>query len=311
VIITVTANTTIDLTLFVPNLVNNRTIRATQSIQSMGGKPTDASWILGELGIPSLALGFAGGSTGKKVEIMLEQRGVTPDFVWLEQGETRINVVIIPENTDGSITITTNTMTIETSHVEQLRGKLTRALANASCVITGGSLPEGLAENFYVDFIALAKTHNKPVIFDAAGANLRAGLTARPDHIKPNRDELAELIGHPVESIDDAYIAGCELIAQYGTAPIITLGEGGALAVLPERAYFIPPLRIKVVSPNGAGDAVLAGIASAYERNQPIEDGLKLGFAAAAAVCLQPGTADCRKADVEQFIPQIELMPYP
>jgi len=38
---------------------------------------------------------------------------------------------------------------------------------------------------------------------------------------------------------------------------------------------------------------------------------LKLGFAAAAAVCLQPGTADCRKADVEQFIPQIELMPYP
>jgi hypothetical protein len=46
-------------------------------------------------------------------------------------------------------------------------------------------------------------------------------------------------------------------------------------------------------------------------RGQPIEEGLRLGFAAATAVLLQPGTADCRRSDVEAFLPQIELFSYP
>jgi hypothetical protein len=46
-------------------------------------------------------------------------------------------------------------------------------------------------------------------------------------------------------------------------------------------------------------------------RGQPIEEGLRLGFAAATAVCLQLGTADCRRADVERFLPQIELISHP
>ena len=72
-IVTVTANTTLDQTLFVSAFQKNRTMRATDTVQSMGGKPTDASWILGELGIGSLALGFAAGTTGDRVESMLQR----------------------------------------------------------------------------------------------------------------------------------------------------------------------------------------------------------------------------------------------
>src|SRR5262249_11843487 len=92
-----------------------------------------------------------------------------------------------------------------------------------------------------------------------------------------------------------------------GTAPIMTFGGEGALAVLPGKAYRIPPLKIEVVSAAGAGDAVLAGVAASIERRQPIEEGLRLGIAAAAAVCLMPGTADCRREDVERFLPQVAL----
>jgi len=80
--------------------------------------------------------------------------------------------------------------------------------------------------------------------------------------------------------------------------------------VLPDRAYRIPPLKVDVVSPAGSGDAVLAGLAGSIYRGQPIEEGLRLGFAAATAVVLLPGTADCRRNDVERFLPQIELIPY-
>jgi tagatose 6-phosphate kinase len=287
----------------------NRTIRATDTVQSMGGKPTDASWILGEMGIPSVALGFAAGATGKKVEAMLQAKGVQTDFDWVD-GETRTNVVIVVEGR-GQTTITTTTMQITPEQIETLRRHYLRLLDQAAVVVIGGTLPKGMEPSFYTEFIQHACDRSIPVIFDAAEPNLSAGLKARPTFIKPNRDELEGLTGQKIDSLDAAYRAGRQILEQFGVSPVITLGEDGGLAVLPDCAYRIPPLRVKVVSPSGAGDGVLAGLAASIERGQPIEDGLRLGFAAATAVCLLPGTADCRRADVERFLPEIELISYP
>lgn len=309
-IVTLTANTTIDYTLFVPTFIMNRTMRATRQTYSMAGKPTDASYVLGELGIPSLALGFAAGANGDRVEAMLRARGVTPDFIRVG-GETRLNVVIISESDAGHATITTSSLEIDDAHLDALRARFRQALAEASCVVLGGTLPRSLPPAFYTEFIRTAREWGVPTIFDADDANLRAGLEAGPTYVKPNRDELASLIGQPTATLEETYRAGRLIVERYGTSPIITLGADGALAVLPDRAYHIPPLTVEVVSPAGAGDAVLAGLAASIEHGQSIEDGLRLGFAAAAAVLLQPGTADCRRADVERFLPQIELIPYP
>lgn len=309
-IVTVTANTTIDLTVFVPELLPDRTIRAARTVQSMGGKPTDASWILGEIGIPSLALGFTGGATGEKVVSLLRARGVTTDFTPAD-GDTRTNVIIIDEKNDTHTTITTTTMSIAPGHLAALRARYVAALDQASVVVLGGTLPKGLEPSFYTDFITLARERDLPVVFDAAEPNLSAGLQARPTYIKPNQDELEQLSGHSIGSLADAYAAGRAVYERTGVIPIITLGSDGALAVLPDRAYFVPPIPVEVVSPAGAGDAVLAGIAASIDRGQPIEEGLRLGCAAATAVVLMPGTADCRRADVERFLPQVELIPYP
>ena len=83
------------------------------------------------------------------------------------------------------------------------------------------------------------------------------------------------------------------------------------LAVLREGCYRIPPIEVDVSSPAGAGDAVLAGLAHAIHHGSPIEDGLRLGVAAATAVCLQPGTAAYDVADMRRFLPQVELIPFP
>jgi 1-phosphofructokinase family hexose kinase len=309
-IVTVTANTTIDLTVFVPELVPDTTIRATRTVQSMGGKPTDASWILGEVGIPSLALGFYGGATGDKVVALLRARGVTTDFTPAD-GDTRTNVIIIDEAHNTHTTITTTTMSIAPQHMDALRARYVAALDAASVVVLGGTLPKGVEPAYYTEFIGLARARGLPVVFDAAEPNLSAGLEARPTYIKPNEHELAQLTGRPIRSLADAYEAGRDVIARYGTQPIITLGSAGALAVLHDRAVFAPPLDVPVVSPAGAGDAVLAGIAASIHRGQPVEEGLRLGVAAASAVVMMPGTADCRRADVERFLPQVQLIPYP
>ena len=309
-ILSLTPNTTLDLTVVVPRLVTNTTIRATQTVHSMGGKPTDASFILGRMGIGSLALGLAAGAVGQKVNAMLKKQGVETDFIEVD-GETRINTVIVDESTGEHTTITSASMQVSPAHVAALLARYEVALAQASVVITGGSLPPGMQPDFYVEAISMARDYNAPVIFDAAPPNLQAGLRARPDFIKPNEHELSALVGRKLDTLAGLHDAGAEILAGSGTQVVITMGKDGALAVLQGRSYFIPPLDIEVSSPAGAGDAVLAGLAHALSAGQAIEEGLRLGIAAAAAVCLQPGTAAYEVANMQRFLPQIQLIPYP
>ena len=309
-IVSLTPNTTLDLTVFVPRLVTNTTIRATSTYHSMGGKPADASFILGRMGVGSLALGLAAGAVGDKVKAMLEGVGATTDFVPAD-GETRINTVIIDEHSGEHTTITTASMSVSATQLETLRQRYIKALDKASVVITGGSLPLGVAPAFYTEAIALANERAVPVIFDAATPNLEAGLQARPAFIKPNEHELSALAGRKLRTLAELYAAGSDILARQGTQVVITMGKDGALAILKDRSYRIPPIRVEVSSPAGAGDAVLAGLAHAIHHTQPLEAGLRLGFAAATAVCLQPGTADYAVADMQRLLPQVELIPYP
>jgi 1-phosphofructokinase family hexose kinase len=308
-ILTVTLNPAIDRTYFIQDFAWNRTIRASQSVLGMGGKATDASWVLGELGYANLALGFSAGDTGRLMEKMLRQRGCKTDFVRVE-GDTRTNIVIAGSEGQGQSTLAEPGLPIDSRYMEKFLRKFSAALKKASCVLIGGSLPPGPDVSIYTGLVSQARQAGLPVVFDASGRGLKAGMEGRPTVAKPNIDEIAELYGRPVTTVEEAYKAGRELQDKYGAALVITLGSEGALAVLPGRAYRIPVLKIPVVSTAGAGDAVLAGLAAALSQGKPIEDGLRLGFAAAAAVCLTPATADCRRADVERLLPQIELAPY-
>lgn len=309
-IITVTPNTVLDQVMVVAAFQKGKALRAVESLAAMGGKPTDASYILGELGIPSRALGFAAGLIGAKITHMLAERGVQVEFTQVN-GESRLIVLLIDQSDGTQTTISNDTLDVDASHIDTLKASYTAALAEASVVILGGSLPKGVPPALYSDLITLAKDRRIPVILDAGGAALQAGISAQPDYIKPNREELAGLVGYPIDSVATAHQAGQQVLKQYGVVPIITLREQGGLAVLPQCSYFIPPQQVKVISAAGAGDAVLAGIAASIQRQQPIEEGLRLGFAAATAVLLSPGTANCNREDVERFLPQIELIPYP
>ena len=309
-ILTLTPNTTLDLTVFVPRLTTNRTIRATRTVYSLGGKPTDASWILGRRGVGSLALGLAAGANGQKVESMLRDFGVEVDFT-PAAGETRINTVIIDEAAGEHTTITSASMQVRAGDLAALRARYIEALPHASVVITGGSLPPGMSPDFYTDPINLAKDRGVPVIFDAAPPNLEAGLLARPAFVKPNEHELSALVGRKLDSLESLYDAALDLRAESGAQVVVTMGKDGALAVLDGGGIFIPPLDVPVSSPAGAGDAVLAGLAQAIHAGLPIEEGLRLGIAGASAVCMQAGTAAYDVADMERLLPTVELVPYP
>lgn len=308
-IVTVSANTGLDYIYFIPKFEAGKTLRASRVVQGMSGKPADCSWILAEMGITSLALGFAAGMTGEIVKQMMHSRGITTDFVAVE-GESRRNLIIATEDEAAHTAITSSSLIVSEAHIAVLREKYIAALDGCALVVLGGTLPKGMKPEFYTDLIALAVEHSIPVIFDAVEPNLSAGLASHPTYVKPNRDELSQFIGKPVETVEEAFAAGSVLLERYGTIPIISLGDEGGLAVLSERAYRILPIKVPVVNAAGAGDAILAGLSASIVRGQPIEAGLRLGFGAATAVVTTEGTAECYLPDIQRYAAQIEVLPY-
>ncbi len=309
-IVTVTPNTCIDRTLVVPEFALNKTIRAGKWATGMGGKAADASWILGEYGLSSLALGFKAGITGLQMEQMLQSRGVKTGFTEVD-GETRLHTVIVLEDGSGQSTFSVSSLVVTPIHIQDLEQRYISALDHADCVVIGGTLPAGVPDSLFAGLITMARKRHIPVIFDASGSALQKGLEGRPTLVKPNRTELEEFYGRPLSGMDDIYQAGLELLSRFGCIPVITLGAEGTLAVLPDRAYRIPVLPVDVVSTAGAGDGMLAGMAAALSAGEPLEEGLRLGTAMAGAVCMQLATADCRKADIEALLSKVELLPYP
>jgi 1-phosphofructokinase family hexose kinase len=304
-IITVTPNTGIDYTLQVSDFQLNKTIRATGSAWGMGGKATDVSWILGKLGISTRALGFAAGPNGVRMEKMLRERGVETDFIQVE-GETRLNTIVVVPG-QGQSTITSSSLSVSPDHVSEFTAQYQRALEVASCVVMGGSLPNGVPTDFYERAITMAHERQVPVIFDSSGPSLTAGLKGRPVLVKPNQAELGDLLGYLPSTRDEIKQAAVELQQNFGAGVIVTLGEEGAIAVFEEGSYFIHPPTLPLVSSAGAGDGVLAGMAIAYSRQEPLEQGLRYGFALAGAILGTLATADFRVEEYQHLLSQVRI----
>lgn len=306
-IITVTLNTGLDQTLFIPAFEPFRTTRATQSALGMGSKGIDTSWSLGCWGVPSLALGFAAGDIGHLMDTMLHAKGVATDFVWVN-GSTRWNTVIVCQDHGCATTITTSTLEVLPEHLVDFDHKFNQALTGADCVALSGSCPKSVPMDFYPRLIERANAANIPVLLDSSGECLKASFNAKPWLVKPNWHELEDLAGENASSRQEIYALAKRLQGDSGVNMLVTLGVEGAYALIGESHYWIPTVPVKVVSAAGAGDAVIAGIAAALAEHKPIEEGLRLGFAMATATLLTPATADFRREDAECFLPRIELV---
>jgi 6-phosphofructokinase 2 len=66
---------------------------------------------------------------------------------------------------------------------------------------------------------------------------------------------------------------------------------------------------VEKISGVGAGDAFLAGVLHVLCAQGSLEDGLRLGTAAASAAVQNPGTELCRRRDVERLRDRVVIFP--
>ncbi|WP_432194152.1 1-phosphofructokinase family hexose kinase [Streptomyces sp. bgisy027] len=301
-ILTVTLNTALDITYRVRALRPHASHRVSEVTEHPGGKGLNVARVLAALGHEVTVTGFTGGATGRVVQERLTGVPGVVDALLPVSGATRRTIAVVDERTGDTTQLNEPGPTVTPAEWSAFQEAYDDLLASASVVALCGSLPPGVPVGAYAGLVRSAKAAEVPVLLDTSGEALRRGVAARPDIIKSNADELAELTGshEPSRATQDARRRGARAV-------VASLGEAGLLAVTPEgRWQAAPPTRLHG-NPTGAGDAAVAGLLSGLVEKLPWPDRLTRATALSAATVVSPAAGEFDRATYEEFLSRVAV----
>lgn len=293
-IFTITFNPALDYVIKTDDFRVGREHRTDNGSFFCGGKGINVSTVLNELSVKSVALGFIAGFTGKEIELRLRSSGIETDFVELKSGISRVNVKV---RSDSETDINTAGPDIDADDLDDLYKKIDR-ITDGDTLIVSGSVPAGLPKTVYEDILLKLKDKDVRFVVDAVGDFLMNALGCRPFLIKPNNDELADIFGYPIDSVEK--VTECARVLQQKGAKnvLVSMGEKGSV-LLDEngKIHFMRSYGGHAVNTVGAGDSMVAGFVAGYIKTGDFSYALKLGTAAGSATALSLGLTDRKKID--------------
>jgi len=179
--------------------------------------------------------------------------------------------------------------------------------AESAAAVLSGSAPPGFDSGAYGGLVASLRKERVRCLVDASGGLLRGAVEAAPFLIKPNRDELAELAGRPIDGRPAALAAARALIQKGPDTVVVSLGAEGAVAVQGDRAWRAEAPRVDAVNAVGSGDCLLGGIAVGLLRGLDPEAVLALGVACGTANAQSRETGSASRADIERLLPTVRV----
>jgi len=296
VIVTLTPNPSVDLTLAVDRLAPGTVHRAGSGWSEPSGKGVNVSLALRAHGVGTRAVLPVGGPNGTWLAAMLEQAGIDHVCVPIA-GNIRANVSIVEP--DGKVTkVNAPGPALSAAEIEALIDATLKAASQARWLVGTGSLPPGVRPDLYGRLVRRAHEAGLLVAIDSSGPPLLTALPARPDLVKPNAHELAEAAGKRVTTVGQALDAARRLQELGARTILASLGADGALLVEENLVLHAEVVVEQARSAVGAGDALLSGFLAGGASGEPA---LRTALTWAATALLQPGTLLGPHADEDAF----------
>lgn len=306
-ILVLNLNASVDKRYMLDEFVPGTVMRAPSVSNTAGGKGIHVARVASLLGEETLTTGFLGGKTGEFIEERLRRVSLAGDFVKVA-GATRSCLAFLTRD-GGQTEVLEPGPEISREELAAFREKYTALLARADVVAASGSLPCGVPTGFYAVLVEKARVAGVPFLLDTSGKPLAEGIDARPDFIKPNQEELAALLGHPVETAEDALQAARTLSRRGVRLVCVSLGAAGSIACHEGRCYRVRVPKITCKNPVGSGDSFVAGAATALARGEDTQSILRLAAACGTANALEAESGFVRPDAVRALLPQIEITP--
>ena len=170
-----------------------------------------------------------------------------------------------------------------------------------------GSFPAGMSGDEFVDLASHFQTKSR-LVLDTSALSLSQLLACRPWVIKPNLEELEQLVGRSLRSLDQQLQAAQELIQGGVEQVLVSLGEKGLLGVTSQQILLAKVPKVSVRSTVGAGDSALAGFLLALFRGESWNNALRLAASFGTAAVTTEGTNPPDQTAVQRIYSQVTLV---
>ncbi|MFD2339022.1 1-phosphofructokinase family hexose kinase [Clavibacter tessellarius] len=297
-ILTLTANPSLDRTIDLAGALARGAVQRARGVtEQPGGKGVNVSRALIASGLDTIAL--LPGRLDDPMLVALQAERIPLDHLDIH-GRVRQNVTLTEP--DGTTTkVNEPGPVLSAAEADALVALVVRHARAATWLVLAGSLPPGLDDDFPARVVQAVRAElgdRAPrIAVDSSGAPMAALVAsdAVVDLVKPNGEELAELLG-----LDDpdaleqdprlAHEASRSLVSRGCRAVLATLGARGAVLTTADGGWHATMPPIVPVSTVGAGDSSLAGYLLADHRGAGPEGRLRQAVAHGSAAASLPGS---------------------
>ena len=322
-IVTLTPNPSLDRTVTLPGpLVRGGVNRLSGVVVEPGGKGVNVARVLVSAGQPATAVLPAAAHDPLLLALDAAAATASADSAALS---THAVTVAAPVRINTAVTEPDGTTTklnepgaaLSPQEIDAVEAALLKAATAAAAggggdvhhwAVLSGSLPPGVPTDWYARLVRLLReaapglriavdTSDEPL------AALAAGLPeSAPDLVKPNGEELGQLVGLPADramALEEGAAHGdlapvadaARILVDLGLGAVMaTLGPAGAVLVTGGGAWHATAPRVPVASTVGAGDSSVAGYVLADVRGGDEPERLRTAMAYGSAAASLPGT---------------------
>lgn len=292
-IVTLTLNPAVDRTLTLSEpLERGGVLRSSDVHDDAGGKGVNVAQVVRNGG--GLAVAVLPGDHDDPLLVRLRELRLTHRAVPIGR-PSRVNLTLA--EADGTTTkVNARGAELDADHLARLLHEVESEAAGARWVVLSGSMPPGVPAEWYADAVSALAVHGVSIALDTSGAPLREAVKRVPQHldvIKPNEEELGELVGVDPSTLTDvaSVVAAARPLVDSGIgAVLVTLGGDGAVLVTPDAVWTAPVPRIQARSTVGAGDSALAGYLLASLDGRDAAGRLALAVSYGSAAASLPGS---------------------
>ena len=286
-ILTLTLNPALDITIGLDTLRPGQVNRSQAQHSHAAGKGLNVAQVLADLGHSVTVGGFLGRDNLQPFEALIDGRGFTDCFVRVP-GETRSNIKLV--EADGRVTdINGQGPEVDEAARSALLHRLEQIAPGHDAVVVAGSLPRGLSADWFRQLLERLKAQGLKVVLDSSGEALRVGLQSAPWLVKPNTEELGEVLGLAVDNLAQQRAAAKRLLDSGVEHVVVSAGEQGVTWFSRDLALQARPPKVRVASTVGAGDSLVAGMVHGLLLAEAPAQTLTRATAIAAQVVTQVG----------------------
>ena len=307
-IVTLTLNPSLDRTVDVESLDRGAVIRTSDPVLEPGGKGVNVTRALIANGVSSLAVLAVAGPEGAELSRLLERDGILCRFVPVS-GRTRSNLTICEP--DGTVTkLNEPGSPLGGADLTAIATAVRTSTRDGDWLVVSGSTPPSFSAAQVDALLGEATATGAQLVIDSSGETLARALDAKPRIVKPNREELAELVGRPLGSMAEVQAAADEVRDRGAEYVLVSLGAEGAVLVGPDGMLVGESHVERPRSTVGAGDSFLAGFLSRFTVNEgDVEAALLEALSWGAAATRLPGSAVPGPSDLDPSIVQLVWQP--